>query len=72
MDAHTGALGGKRMNIGLIACSKTKLGKDMPEKKFKAQDIYQGNTFKNLNQKELNYIIVMIGLFYQETKIIIY
>lgn len=34
------------MNIGLIACSKTKLGKDMPEKKFKAQDIYQGNTFK--------------------------
>ena len=34
------------MNIGLIACSKTKLGKDMPGKKFKAQDIYQGNTFK--------------------------
>ena len=34
------------MKIGLIACSKTKLGKDTPEKKFKAQDIYQGNTFK--------------------------
>ena len=35
-----------KMKIGLIACSKTKLGKDTPEKKFKAQDIYQGNTFK--------------------------
>lgn len=34
------------MNIGLIGCSATKLGKDTPEKKFKAQDIYIGNTFK--------------------------
>ena len=32
--------------IGLIGCSATKLGKDNPSQKFKAQDIYQGNTFK--------------------------
>ncbi len=32
--------------IGLIGCSATKLGKDNPTQKFKAQDIYQGNTFK--------------------------
>ena len=32
--------------IGLIGCSATKLGKDNPTRKFKAQDIYQGNTFK--------------------------
>lgn len=32
--------------IGLIGCSTTKQGKDNPAQKFKAQDIYQGNTFK--------------------------
>ena len=32
--------------IGLIGCSATKLGKDNPTRRFKAQDIYQGNTFK--------------------------
>ena len=32
-------------HIALIGCSKTKLGSDTPEKLFKAQDIYQGNTF---------------------------
>lgn len=33
-------------NIGLIACSSRKLGKDKPDKKFRAQDMYIGNTFK--------------------------
>ena len=32
--------------IGLLACSAHKLGKDTPEKLFKAQDIYTGNTFR--------------------------
>lgn len=32
--------------IALIACSKKKQGKDEPDKKFKAQDIYTGNTFQ--------------------------
>lgn len=32
--------------IGLIACSAHKLGKENPAQKFKAQDIYTGNTFK--------------------------
>ena len=32
--------------IALIACSKSKLGKDTPNKFFSAQDIYQGTTFK--------------------------
>ena len=32
--------------IGLIGCSKHKLGQDNPTRKYRAQDIYQGNTFK--------------------------
>ena len=32
--------------IGLIGCSKHKLGKDCPKQLFKAKDIYLGNTFK--------------------------
>ncbi len=32
--------------IALIACSKKKLGADCPDRKFKSQDIYTGNTFK--------------------------
>lgn len=32
--------------IGLIGCSKHKLGKDCPARLFKAKDIYIGNTFK--------------------------
>ena len=32
--------------IGLLACCKRKSGKDNPAQKFKAQDIYTGNTFK--------------------------
>ena len=31
--------------IGLVACSKHKLGEGTPEKVYKAQDIYTGNTF---------------------------
>jgi hypothetical protein len=43
--------------IGLIACSCHKLGKSEPEKKFKAKDIYKGNTFcisKNIGLKRFN------------------
>lgn len=32
--------------IGLIGCSKSKLGKNTPNELFRAQDIYQGNSFK--------------------------
>ena len=32
--------------IGLLACCKRKSGKENPAQKFKAQDIYTGNTFK--------------------------
>ncbi len=32
--------------IALIACSKSKQGQNDPARKFKAQDIYTGNTFK--------------------------
>ncbi len=32
-------------HIALIACSAHKQGKDTPEKKFRAMDIYTGNTF---------------------------
>ncbi len=45
------------MNIGLIGCSATKLGEDTPEKKFRAQDIYIGNSFKiskNIGLKKFN------------------
>lgn len=34
------------MKIGLVACCKSKKGADDPLKKFRAQDIYTGNTFK--------------------------
>ena len=43
--------------IGLIACSCSKLGKFEPERKFKAKDIYTGNTFrlsKNIGLKKFN------------------
>lgn len=33
-------------HIALIACSKSKQGQNDPARKFKAQDIYTGNTFK--------------------------
>ena len=32
--------------IGLIACSKHKLGESEPERKFKASEIYTGHTFR--------------------------
>lgn len=35
----------KALKIGLVACSKSKQGKDDPTKKFKAQEIYTGNSF---------------------------
>ena len=34
------------MNVGLIACSASKKGKNNPEQKYLAQDIYLGNTFR--------------------------
>ena len=43
--------------IGLIACSCSKQGKNEPERKFKAKDIYTGNTFcisKNIGLKRFN------------------
>ena len=43
--------------IGLIACSCHKLGESEPERKFKAKDIYTGNTFrisKNIGLKRFN------------------
>lgn len=43
--------------IGLIACSCSKLGESEPERKFKAKDIYTGNTFsisKNIGLKRFN------------------
>jgi hypothetical protein len=40
--------------IGLIACSCYKLGKSEPEKKFKAEDIYIGNTFRISKRIGLN------------------
>ena len=43
--------------IGLIACSYHKLGESEPERKFKAKDIYTGNTFrisKNIGLKRFN------------------
>ncbi len=43
--------------IGLLGCSATKQGKDNPTQKFKAQDIYQGNTFrisKTIGLKKFN------------------
>lgn len=40
--------------IGLIACSCYKLGKSEPEKKFKAEDIYTGNTFRISKRIGLN------------------
>ncbi len=40
-------------NIGLIACSSRKLGKDKPDKKFRAQDMYIGNTFKKSKNEGL-------------------
>ena len=35
----------KHKRIALIACSKSKLGKDNLERKYKAKDIYTGFTF---------------------------
>lgn len=40
-------------NIGLIACSSRKLGKNEPDKKFRAQDMYIGNTFKKSKNEGL-------------------
>lgn len=43
--------------IGLIACSCHKLGESEPERKFKAKDIYTGNSFrisKNIGLKRFN------------------
>ena len=43
--------------IGLIACSCSKLGESEPERFFKAQDIYTGNTFrisKTIGLKKFN------------------
>ena len=43
--------------IGLIACSCHKLGESEPERKFKAKDIYTGNTFrisKNIGLKRFD------------------
>lgn len=43
--------------IGLIACSCSKLGESELERKFKAKDIYTGNTFgisKNIGLKRFN------------------
>lgn len=43
--------------IGLIACSCHKLGEAEPERKFKAKDIYTGNTFrisKNIGLKRFD------------------
>lgn len=43
--------------IGLIACSCHKLGEPEPERKFKAKDIYTGNTFrisKNIGLKRFD------------------
>lgn len=43
--------------IGLIACSCHKLGESEPERKFKAKDIYTGNTFrisKNIGLERFN------------------
>lgn len=43
--------------IGLIACSCSKLGEFEPERKFKAKEIYTGNTFrisKNIGLQRFN------------------
>lgn len=37
--------------IALIACSKRKLGADTPDKKFRAEDIYNGNSFNKSKNK---------------------
>ena len=39
--------------IALIACSKSKLGKDTPNQYFLAQDIYTGTTFKTAKEEGL-------------------
>ena len=39
--------------IGLIACSKSKLGAETPDRLFRAQDIYQGRTFKRAKAEGL-------------------
>ncbi len=39
--------------IGLIACSKSKLGAETPDRLFRAQDIYQGRTFKRAKTEGL-------------------
>ena len=68
------------MKIGLIACSKTKLGKDNPEQKFKAKDIYQGNTFKiaknsgiqKYNCDDYSILSAKYGLLYKDKEISYY
>lgn len=41
--------------IALIGCSKKKLGKNCPNKKFKANDIYLGNNFKKALNEGIEY-----------------
>ena len=39
--------------IGLLACSKSKLGAETPDRLVPAQDIYQGRTFKRAKSEGL-------------------
>lgn len=41
--------------IALIGCSKRKLGKDCPETKFSAKDIYLGRNYKKARDEGIKY-----------------
>lgn len=49
--------------IALLACSKSKKGKDQPEELFCAEDIYTGNSFRKSLDKVKKKTLMIISLF---------
>ncbi|WP_296090086.1 DUF6884 domain-containing protein [uncultured Treponema sp.] len=67
-------------NIALLGCSAHKLGQNEPDKKFKAQDIYTGNTFiksktiglKRFNCEDFHILSAKYGLLDKDDEISYY